>query len=387
MNVIDLFSGVGGFSKGFQQANNKIILANEIDTSIAKSYKLNHPNTIMINEDIKIFAQNIKDKISFELTSLDEELKEEYIKDLNNIDVIIGGPPCQGFSMAGKRIRKNKDFIEDPRNYLFKYYYEVLKYFEPEFFVFENVQGLLTSKNGDILREILKIFESEYSFENGGYNVDYQVVDSSSFGIPQKRKRLLIVGSKSFKIDIKKELERYKVPDTVTLKEAISDLNYLKTGEGEFESKYKNKTLSNYQKERRRNTNKLYNHVAPVHNEKILRKMAMIKPGENYKNLPEIEKTKSVHSGAYGRLEWTKPAYTITTRFDTPSAGRVIHPELNRALTAREAARIQSFDDDFKFIGNKTSIGKQIGNAVPPLLGKIIAEILYKKLEETNARD
>ena len=146
MNVIDLFSGVGGFSKGFQQANNKIILANEIDTSIAKSYKLNHPNTIMINEDIKIFAQNIKDKISFELTSLDEELKEEYIKDLNNIDVIIGGPPCQGFSMAGKRIRKNKDFIEDPRNYLFKYYYEVLKYFEPEFFVFENVQGLLTSK-------------------------------------------------------------------------------------------------------------------------------------------------------------------------------------------------------------------------------------------------
>ena len=144
-----------------------------------------------------------------------------------------------------------------------------------------------------------------------------------------------------------------------------------------IENIYLNDPLTQYQIERRKNSDILFNHVAPVHDENTLRKISLIKEGENFKNLPENERTKSVHSGAYGRMEWNKPSYTITTRFDTPSAGRVIHPDLNRALTPRE-------DDDFIFIGNKTSIGKQIGNAVPPLLGKIIAEILNNIVKREN---
>lgn len=384
MNVIDLFSGVGGFSTGFKKANYNIVLANEIDKTIAKSYKINHPETIMINKDIKDFASNIDQEIIEYLKKVGPKQSSIYESYLNNIDVIIGGPPCQGFSMAGKRIRKNKEFIEDPRNYLFKYYFEVLKYFEPEFFVFENVQGLLNIKNGDILNEIISIFEDEKSFKNGKYNVDYYLVDTSKLGIPQKRKRLLIVGSKSYNINLKDELSKYIKEDVITLRDAISDLNYLNTGEGLIENIYLNDPLTQYQIERRKNSDILFNHVAPVHDENTLRKISLIKEGENFKNLPENERTKSVHSGAYGRMEWNKPSYTITTRFDTPSAGRVIHPDLNRALTPREAARIQSFDDDFIFIGNKTSIGKQIGNAVPPLLGKIIAEILNKIVKREN---
>ena len=386
MNVIDLFSGVGGFSSGFRKAGFDVIVANEIDPMIADSYCKNHLGTLMINQDIEKFADNIDGIIEENLKSFDDKKRGKEIKDkLEKVDVIIGGPPCQGFSMAGARIRKTNEFIEDPRNYLFKYYFKLIQHFEPNYFIMENVQGLETMKNGSILNQIIEIFTDEDNFKFGAYHLTKTIISSDELGVPQKRKRFILIGSKFNIINIDEELKRVKeklnIPDKVNLYDAISDLPILESGEGTFISSYNEKALTNYQLARRKENTILYNHVAPKHNEMAIERMKKINPGENWTKLAE-EEIKSVHSGAYGRLEWDKTSPTITTRFDTPSAGRVIHPTLNRALTPREAARIQSFDDDFVFYGNKTSIGKQIGNAVPPLVGEVLANIIkddYKK--------
>lgn len=379
MNVIDLFSGVGGFSAGFKKAGYDILLANEIDPMIAESYRKNHKETLMINKDIKDLVENTDNLIENELENLEDERRREEIREgLNNIDVIIGGPPCQGFSMAGARIRKNKDdrFINDPRNYLFKYYFKMIQKYEPKYFIMENVQGLETMKNGEILEEIINLFTDGSNFKNGKYYISKSIIEANKLGVPQGRKRLIIIGSKYNVINIENELNRMRlklnIPDKVTIEDAIGDLMYLHNNEGEFESNYKLEPYTDYQRNRRKNMNVLYNHVAPRHNEVALERIAMVEMGGKLKD----DTIKSVHSGAYGRLDLNEVACTITTRFDTPSAGRVIHPLMNRALTPREAARLQSFDDDFVFYGNKTSIGKQIGNAVPPLVAEVLANII-----------
>ncbi len=384
MNVIDLFAGAGGFSSGFIKAGFKIVLANEIDKMIANTYKKNHTDTLMINEDIKEFVENTEKLIEESCRNTEERLSEINEK-LKNVKVIIGGPPCQGFSMAGARIRST-GFIEDPRNYLFKSYFEVIKKFEPDYFVFENVQGLTTLNNGEILNTIIDIFSDETNFTTGKYFVSKKIISANELGVPQKRKRLILIGSKHGAVDIDLEIEeikkQFKIRDNVTLRDAISDLNYLESGEGDFQQEYVVETLSHYQMELR-NSKFLFNHVAGRHNKVALDRIKQIKGGENWSNLKD-EVINSVHSGAYGRLSWDSPAYTITTRFDTPSAGRVIHPDLNRVLTPREAARIQSFDDNYIFYGNKTSIGKQIGNAVPPRVAWVIAEIIKRDILKNN---
>lgn len=164
----------------------------------------------------------------------------------------------------------------------------------------------------------------------------------------------------------------------VSVRDAISDLNYLERGE--CSNEYIIHTQSSYQIARRGNNNILYNHKATRHNDLAVSRMQQITQGGNWQDLNE--EIKSVHSGAYGRLRWDDHAVTITTRFDTPAGGRFIHPEKNRTLTPREAARIQSFDDDYEFLGSKTSIGKQIGNAVPPLVAEVLATMLKIEMEE-----
>ena len=383
-NVIDLFSGVGGLSNGFKKAGFDILLANEIDEQIAYSYTKNNPETLMINMDIKKFVLDFDNIIASKLENINDIKRKKQIKNgLKNVDVIIGGPPCQGFSMAGARIRKKNGFIDDPRNFLFKYYFKVLQKFEPKYFVFENVQGLITMDNGDILKQIITIFSDDSNFKNGAYKIDTLLIDSSKLGIPQKRKRLIILGRKKDNIHLKERLKDYidlnKIK-TVTVRDAISDLAYLNSGEGSYEQNYKFDPNTDYQRELRKNARKLYNHVAFNHSEKVMRRIKEVKSGENFKSLSDSKKIRSVHSGSHGRLEWDNPSYTITTRFDTPSAGRVIHPQLNRTITPREAARLQSFDDTFKFYGSKTSICKQIGNAVPPKLAFAIATIIKNDL-------
>ena len=368
MKVIDLFAGVGGLSSGFRKAGYEILLANEIDKSISESYKKNHPETLMINDDIKNIIP----------------LLDEY---KNKIDVIIGGPPCQGFSMAGARIRKKNAFLEDPRNYLFRNYFEVVQKIEPKYFIMENVPGMLSMSGGKIIKEIENLFTNEFNFKNGKYYIYKKVLCASDYGVPQDRHRLIIFGSKK-KINFKKALDdTRKMMITkgeikkATIYDAISDLNYLSSGEGEFEQEYKNRPLTEYQKQRRKNAKKLYNHKATKHNEIAIDRINELKPGGRRLDLKDGNKIKSVHSGAYGRMKWEDISKTIITRFDTPSSGVYIHPEQNRTITPREAARIQSCDDDFIFYGNKSSVIKQIGNAVPPLLAYYLANVI-KNVED-----
>ncbi|MDE7420145.1 MAG: DNA cytosine methyltransferase [Muribaculaceae bacterium] len=361
-NVIDLFSGVGGLSHGFKVAGFNVVLANEINPTIAESYRRNNPDTLMINVDIKDLVDNFDRYIN----------QFEFNKDLlNHIDVIIGGPPCQGFSMAGGRIRKANEFIEDERNFLFKYYFKMIQKFEPSFFVFENVTGILSSNGGDIIRQIISIFSDPNNLKKGAYHLSINVLNAADFGVPQNRKRVLIIGSKSpFNFQHIKELvlptlpkEKIKIFSAhPSVKDAIFDLAHISP----FAA------------------NNIPNHVATKHSEKALARIRKIKPNQNWTALDE--EIKSVHSGSYGRLDWNKAATTITTRFDTPSAGRYIHPSLDRTLTPREAARIQTFPDDFIFFGSKSSICTQIGNAVPPRLAEYIAYMIRYLLNNESIR-
>lgn len=367
MNIIDLFSGVGGLSYGFKHLGSDIVLANELDKNISESYSFNHPETKMINLPIQDLLKHIED---------------------NNISVpkingVVGGPPCQGFSAAGKRHRKN--FIDDPRNYLFRDYINVIKHFNPDFFVMENVPGFLTMNEGEIFQEVKDTFSNPDIFVDGIYHLSYAVVNAYDVGVPQTRKRLIVCGTKKPSFNLKEKIEEYIKDNDIkktTVQDAISDLNYLNVDEGEDVSTYRLPSMSDLQERLRNPDNTLYGHKSFTHKPEIIARIKKIKPGENFKVLNE--NIKSVHSGAYGRLSWDKPATTITTRFDTPSTGRVIHPELDRVLTPREAARIQSFPDSFVFKGSKSIICRQIGNAVPPLLSECIADIILKHLNKKH---
>ena len=319
--VIDLFAGCGGFSVGFEQAGFSIVKAVEYDKTIAKSYSHNHKGTILLSEDIG-------------------NVDNEFYFSRGESDVIIGGPPCQGFSMAGARIRNKNTFIEDPRNYLFLHYVNIVRIVRPKVFVLENVKGILSKDNGAIFKEIVSTFSNPLFFNGDRYFLHYKVCRAVDY------------------------------VDPVSLRDAISDLSSpTKDGVVELQP-----CLSQYQEYLRKGCKTTNNHTASNHSSVAIMRMRRVKAGQNWQILKED--ISSVHSGAYGRLAWDMPTMTITTRFDTPAGGRFIHPIENRTLTPREAARVQSFPDSFEFIGNKTIICKQIGNAVPPKMAYFLANVV-----------
>lgn len=285
----------------------------------------------------------------------------------NNVDLIVGGPPCQGFSQKGKR-----KTIHDERNFLFKYYYEVVSLVKPTYFVMENVPNLLTAENGYFKKEITELFEGL------GYTISSDVLNAAEFGVPQNRKRAVIIGK------LGSEAIGLPVPieERVTIWDAISDLAYLNSGEGEEKQSYKYEPQSQYQRKLRENSDYLYNHVATKHSDLALERLKLIPPNMGKEVLPPEHRTKSIYSGTWSRMLKDDVSVTITTRFDTPSSGRFTHPFLDRAITVREAARIQSFPDSFVFYGNKGSQMKQVGNAVPPLLAKAIADVIMLDIQE-----
>ena len=285
--------------------------------------------------------------------------------------------------MAGARIRTG--FIDDPRNYLFKHYFNIVKTVKPKAFVIENVKGIKSMQGGKVFDEILRIFSSAELLDGEPYQLFYKVVKAVEFGVPQKRERMIIIGVRKTGVDFERAWQEThntilsECPtnfDAVSVRDAIGNLPTT-TDTGEVANP---EPQTSYQRFLSCTSRTITNHNTTHHSATAIERMKKVKSGENFTVLEE--KINSVHSGAYGRLSWDEPAPTITTRFDTPAGGRFIHPVENRTLTPREAARIQSFPDDFVFRGNRTTICRQIGNAVPPKISYFLARLLDYILKE-----
>ena len=333
MNVVDLFAGCGGLSNGFEQAGFKVVLGIDNDADASKTFLLNHKNSKYLLKDIrKVTHKDIKEKIGN-----------------TKVDVVIGGPPCQGFSLSGKRA-----FI-DPRNSLYLEYFRIVDMLNPKVSIIENVPGLASLYDGKALESIKR------EFSKRGYNVVHKILKADEHGVPQIRKRILIVGTKE---------GEYKFPKSkgkpITLGDAISDLPKLEDKEA-IET-YTKPPENKYQKSMRKQSEKLHNHVGTNHSEKTKKIISLVPEGGNYKNLPKkFQNTRKVNI-AWTRLDSSKPSLTIDT-----GHRHHFHPWENRVPSVRESARIQSFADNFIFLGSKTSQYRQVGNAVPPLLAKSIA--------------
>ncbi|QBQ07615.1 DNA (cytosine-5)-methyltransferase 1 [Spiroplasma gladiatoris] len=355
--ILDLFSGAGGFSYGMEMNENfKTVLAVDINKNAIETFKKNFPSSEVILGDLTI-----------------EEVKEEIVNICieKKVNMIIGGPPCQGFSLKGKKLGLN-----DSRNFLFLEFFHIVEKLKPEIIVIENVKNMSTASDGFFIKQIEKMFSDI------GYNINHGILNSYNFGVPQIRERTIIIGCLSKNIKLPKDY----ITKKNTVRNAISDLNYLKSGEGSFEEVYKKEPDCEFQKQMRKDSKLLYNHQSSNHSKLSLHKLSLIPPEKGKEYLPNDLIGKQKFSTTWTRLEWDKPSPTIDTRFDTPSNGKNSHPILNRAITPREAARIQSFPDNFIFYGNKTEVCKQIGNAVPPLLSKAIADSIIKQIDFVKVR-
>lgn len=354
-NAIDLFSGCGGLSLGLSNAGFNILYANEINKDASNTYKLNLVKNRKHNTFVDV--RNIS-------TVMTNDIKKAVGK--NKIHLVAGGPPCQGFSMAGKRD------INDQRNKLFKELFRVVKEINPPLFLMENVKGILSMQGGKVIKTI------QQSFESLGYEVKIEILKASAFGVPQNRERVFIIGTRIGNGVL------HPTPDTkkpVTVEEAISDLSFLNAGESSI--KYIFPAKSDYQRLMRRNNLNLNNHESSKHNPQVVQRFSLLKEGQTAKDLPNEYKTRKM---ILTRLCSDKPAKTVTTLPDD-----YIHYNKDRILTVREMARLQSFPDDFVFIGPRTTGGSrrkkdipqysQIGNAVPPLLAEKVGKHLIKCLQ------
>lgn len=351
--ILDLFSGAGGFSYGMEKnIHFKTVIALDFNAKALDTFKYNMPDSEIINGDIT--DQNVKNKI----INLSREKK---------VNMIIGGPPCQGFSLKGKKLG-----LEDSRNYLFNEYLSIVEELQPEVFVIENVKALLSTSAGWFKDQIVE------KVKKMGYFVDYGVLTASDFGVPQARQRAIFICAKRKKVNLPNPIDSPQV----TVRDAISDLAYLESGQGAFEQNYKIPPSSDYQRKMREGSKNLYNHKASNHAEIAIQKLAMIPPECGKEYLPKDLLGNQQFTGTWGRLKWDEVSPTIDTRFDAASNGKNNHPFLNRSITPREAARLQSFDDKFVFLGQKVYIRQQIGNAVPPLLAEAIADKIYEVLGE-----
>ena len=350
--ILDLFSGAGGFSCGLDSLGSfKTVIGSDFDPNVLVTFKKNIKGSITIEGDIT------NEKVK---TTIISEAKKR------KVNMIIGGPPCQGFSLKGKNLG-----LDDPRNFLFLEFVKIVQELKPEVFVIENVKNLINACDGYFIKQIIS------EFSKLGYIINYGVLNAANFGVPQHRERAIIIGSLSKSISLPTSGK-----PSVTVRDAISDLSYLNSGEGSFESNYLLEANSDYQKMLRNKNGVLFNHIATKHSPVALEKLSLIPPEGDKSFLPKEMHGKQKFSTTWSRLVWNEQSPTIDTRFDTPSNGKNSHPYLNRAITPREAARIQSFPDNYVFYGKKVNVCKQIGNAVPPLLAKAIGEAIEKAYSE-----
>jgi len=334
-----MFSGCGGMSIGLESAGFRIVHANELNRDAAATYKYNFPKVALENRDVrKIHARWLQ-------------------KRLGNprVDLIAAGPPCQGFSVAGRRRPR------DPRNLLYKEVIRFVGVFHPKVVVIENVLGMLFVNHGKTVEKIMS------ALREGGYHPHLRVLSASDYGVPQARRRVFIIAT-SMRIPSTELFPRRTRTKKISVRDAISDLAFLDVGERSLE--YKRQPQSRYQRLMRRGTSILYNHEASAHSSRIRRRFASIPVGMNGKEVLRRVKTSK---RTYFKLHPRKVSRSLTTLPEDS-----IHYLRNRVVTVREMARLQSIPDDFKFLGPRTTGGRrrskecpqytQVGNAVPPLL-------------------
>lgn len=376
-NMLDLFCGTGALSYGLETASRRLRTVGGIDAdqAAARTAALNHPSA-------KIRCERIESLPPEEMLAL---------SGVGSIDVMVGGPPCQGFSS----LRPSRGTgLDDPRNSLYKEFVKYVRRLRPRVFLLENVVGMLTAGDGRLVAEMLA------AFQRAGYEVDWRVLNAANFGIPQKRERFFLLGvRKSLGARVFPEFpvpthwfagkvigtrlkDRYIVNQKsglppVTVWDAVSDLPSLKSGESS--TSYREVTPTSYQSARRRGKNSVLTlHEAASHSAKMLE--VIRHAGASIHALPK-GLVSSGYSSCYSRLASDEPSTTITVKFTSPASSKCIHPTDDRAITPREAARLQSFDDSFLFAGSKTDIASQIGNAVPPLFGEAFAPIIEQLLD------
>lgn len=349
-NVIDLFCGAGGLSYGFECAGLNIMLGIDNNDPALETFAYNHRGAKSLNADLS-------DSKTFEV--IDDMIEHK------KIDVIIAGPPCQGFSLTGPRN------FDDPRNKLYLAVFEAVKRYNPKALVIENVTGMATLYDGQIKAEIIK------RFTNLGYNIKSQILCAADYGVPQIRKRLIFVG-------LRKDLGEFVFPapvveknEYVTCKDALSDLPSLEKELGAEISEYIMPPQSDYQKKMRGDCNVLYNHVATAHTQMVKDTIALVPEGGNYKDLPPGVGESRKFNEAWTRYHSEKPSKTIDTGHRNH-----FHYKYNRVPTIRENARLQSFPDSFVFLGTKTQQNRQVGNAVPPLLGYYLGMEIKKHINK-----
>lgn len=352
LNVIDLFSGAGGLSRGFMDAGFNVRLGIDFDDAALKTFKENHGDADVMKLDL-FNHENLHYIIDY--------LEERSI----SMDVLVGGPPCQGYSLAGPRNE------HDERNTLYEAMVKLAKATKPKVIVLENVPGLLKLFEGKGAKRIME------DFEELGYVMKNQILYAPEYGVPQIRKRVFFVGVLS-------EYDKFDYPipfldkeDYITCEDAISDLPSLESSVGVEEYNYTLEATTEYQKFMRSNSNKLYNHVGTQHEQKTIDLIDMVPEGKNFRALPAPYNTMFKYNEALTRYHSKRPSLTINTGHRSH-----FHYKWNRIPTVRESARLQSFPDDFIFYGNKSQQYKQVGNAVPPLLGKAVALEVKKVLVE-----
>lgn len=357
--AIDLFCGAGGLSLGLKEAGFKTCLGVEMDFVAYLTYTQNHRDIPVLWKDIK----EIK-KINPILSKMDIKPKD--------VDLIAGGPPCQGFSLANKKTRNERN----QKNDLVYDFLRIVEEVNPKTFLLENVTGITSLNNSSIFNNLIN------NFERLDYNVDFFILNSANYGVPQKRKRVFIVGSNGERI---KKPNPTHGPDCrknhITVKEAtIGDLPKLNPIQGSHIMKYTGDPKSEYQRKMRRNCRRVYDHRITINSKKVKRRISFIPPGAslcdimNENMLPNDLKVICDHKSVYRRLDPEKPSVTIGNF----RKAMLIHPIEDRLLSLREASRLQSFPDKYRFSGSLSSMQQLIGNAVPPMLSKAIGRSIKR---------
>lgn len=357
LKVLDLFCGCGGLSQGFLDAGYNVVLGVDFDEAALETYQHNHKESETLKADLS------NDEGILLIEKRLEELGEK------QIDIIIGGPPCQGFSLTGSRD------INDTRNLLYLAVIKAVRKFKPKAFLIENVPGIATLYGGNVKQQIVNTFEDmEYNV-----TVSEKPLLAADFGVPQMRKRMFFVGFQKGYGNFDFPEPTHTADNYVSCEDALSDLPGREEDLGKEIDDYMMLPQTPYQKFMRKDSTKLYNHAATNHTEYVKWVVSQVPEGGNYKDLPPGVGESRKFNEAWTRYDSKKPSRTIDTGHRNH-----FHYKYNRVPTIRENARLQSFRDDFVFLGTRTQQNRQVGNAVPPLLSFNIAKAIHGHFQEVK---